>query len=166
MIMKPAIYLSALFSGLFLLTARPASAQDTKMFMKATFFKQGAVTGSAANVDGVGKGLIQLTNVSFNETAPTTADTYKDKGATKHEILKVSKKIDASSPQFLMAFSNGEKLNEVLIEFTKQSKYGKETAFMTIRLSGSVVISAFKQNGDSETISFSYTEMTVTEPNP
>jgi type VI secretion system Hcp family effector len=164
--MKSAFYLSALFSGLLLLTARPAIAQDPKMYMKATFFKQGAVKGPVVNVNGVGNGLIQLTNVSFNETAPATADTYRDKGAAKHEILKVSKKVDASSPQFLMAFSNGEKLNEVLIDFVKPSRTGKETIFMAIRLTGSLIISAFKQNGDSETISFSYTEMTVTEPNP
>jgi type VI protein secretion system component Hcp len=65
-----------------------------------------------------------------------------------------------------MAFSNGEKLNEVLIHFAKPNPQGKEGVFMIIRLAGSVLISAFKQNGNSETISFSYTQMTVTEPNP
>ncbi len=163
--MKSAFYLSALFSGLFLLTARPASAQDTKMFMKAAFFKQGAVTGPMINVDGIAKGLIPLTNVSFNESAPATADTYRDKGATKHEILKVTKNVDGSSPQFMTAFSNGEKLNEVLIYFAKVEK-SKFSLIMTIKLTGQVLISAFKQNGISETISFSYTEMTVTEPTP
>jgi type VI secretion system Hcp family effector len=164
--MKSAFYLSALLSGLLVLTARPASAQKTDMYMKATFSKQGAVTGPGVIVDGVGKGFIPLTNVSFNETAPPTADTYRDKGTNKHEILKVSKKVDATSPQFLMAFSNGEKLNEVLIHFAKPNPQGKEGVFMIIRLAGSVLISAFKQNGNSETISFSYTQMTVTEPNP
>jgi type VI secretion system Hcp family effector len=163
--MKPAFYLSALFSGLLLLTARPASAQETKMFMKAVFFKQGTVTGPVVSIDGIGKGLIPLTNVSFNETAPTTAATYRDKGAAKHEILKVSKKVDGSSPQFLTAFSNGETFNEVLIYYANVGK-NSIGVFMTIRLSGQVLISAFKQNGDSETISFSYTEMTVTEPAP
>ena len=162
--MKSAFYLSALFSGLLLLTARQATAQATKMYLKATFFKQGPVTGSTANVDGVGTGFVELTNASFNETAPATAGTYRDKGAAKHEILKVTKKGDASSAQFLMAYSNGEKLNEVLINFMQPDKYGKEQVFMTVRLTGSVLISAFKQNGNSETISFSYTEMTVTEP--
>jgi type VI secretion system Hcp family effector len=163
--MKSAFYLSALVSGLLLLTARPAFAQETKMYIKAVFFKQGAVTGPVVSVDGIAKGLIPLTNVSFNETAPATADTYRDKGANKHEILKVSKNVDGSSPQFMTAFSNGEKLNEVLIYFAKADK-SKFSLIMTIRLSGEVLISAFKQNGISETISFSYTEMTVTEPPP
>ena len=164
--MKSAFYLSALFSGLVLLNARPASAQKSKMYLKATFFKQGAVTGSTAKVNGLGTGFIELTDASFNEPAPATTDTYRDKGAARHEILKVSKKGDASSAQFLTAFSTGEKLNEVLIEFTQPDKTGKEQVFMTVRLTGSVLISAFKQNGNSETISFSYTEMTVTEPKP
>jgi type VI secretion system Hcp family effector len=155
-------YLSALFCSLLFLTARPVSAQEPKMFLKATASKQGSITGSASD-DISFKSLIRLTNVSFNEAAPANADTYRDKGATKHEILKVSKKVDNLSPQFLMAFSNREAFSEVIIEFVQPNSIGKPVAFMVIELGGNVSISDFKQNGDSETISFSYTRMTVTE---
>jgi len=168
--MKSAFYLSALFCGLLLLIARPASAQGTKMFMKAIFFKQGAITGEAVIKEGILTGFLPLTNVSFNESAPSTAAVYHDKGAIKHEVLKVSKKVDASSPQFLTAFSNSESFSEVLIDFDQTGKDGKGkdklVVFMTIKLGGGTFISDFKQNGNSETISFSYTEMTVTEPTP
>jgi type VI protein secretion system component Hcp len=93
---------------------------------------------------------------------------YRDKGVNKHEILKVSKKVDDLSPQFLMAFSNNETFNEVLIDFANEDRSRNGTdklaVFMSITLTGRVLISDFKQNGNSETISFSYTKMTVTEP--
>jgi len=166
--MKSALYLSALFSGFLLLAARPVSAQETKMYMKAIASKQGEIKGEVVPGDAIFKGLIRLTNVSFNESASATGDVYRDKGVNKHEVLKVSKKVDDLSPQFLMAFSNNETFNEVLIDFANEDRSRNGTdklaVFMSITLTGRVLISDFKQNGNSETISFSYTKMTVTEP--
>jgi hypothetical protein len=61
--MKSALYLSALFSGFLLLAARPVSAQETKMYMKAIASKQGEIKGEVVPGDAIFKGLIRLTNV-------------------------------------------------------------------------------------------------------
>jgi len=161
--MKSAFCLSVLFCSLLLLTARPVSAQKTFWFMKATASKQGLIKGATPD-NSFNKDYIQLTNVSFNEEAPATADTYRDKGATKHEILKVSKKADNLTAQFLIAFSNHEMFSEVVIELLENNKLGTAVPVMILTLTGHVYMSDFKQNGDTETISYSYEQMKVTEP--
>jgi type VI secretion system Hcp family effector len=161
--MKSIRCFSAVLSIALCYSGHPASAQDVKMYLKAVSVKQGAFKAPPGRFEVVGEGYIPLTNVSFNEQTPADAPHYKDKGVTQRQTLKVTKPVDASSPQFLSASMNNEAFTSVILKFVKPEKAGKEVVFMTLTLTGAS-ISDFRQNGNSETISFKYTEMKLDEP--
>jgi type VI secretion system Hcp family effector len=161
--MKSIRYFSAILSIALFCAGLTASAQEVKMFLKVTGAKQGAFKASPEKNDLTGDGYIRLTNVSFNEQTPADASNYKKNGVIQHQTLKVTKPLDASSPQFLQASMNHEAFTSVILKFLKPEKSGKEVIFMTLTLANAS-ISDFSQNGNSETISFKYTEMKLEEP--
>jgi type VI secretion system Hcp family effector len=161
--MKSIRCFSAVLSIALFCAGHPASAQDVKMYLKAVSVKQGAFKAPPGKIEALGEGYIPLTNVSFNEQTPADASHYKDKGVTQRQTLKVTKPVDASSPQFLAASMNHEAFTSVILKFVKPEKTGREVVFMTLTLTGAS-ISDFSQNANSEIISFKYTEMKLDEP--
>jgi type VI secretion system Hcp family effector len=159
---------SVLLSAVLLTAIPTASAQYAKprMFMKAIGSKQGQFNSSPSGESEAGKGFFELKDVSFNEETPAVADQFKNKGTVQHQTIKVSKNVDAASPQLLEASLTGEVFKSVVISFRHLSLIKENlVTFMTITISNATIAS-IKQNGNSETISLNYEKMKVEEPNP
>jgi len=161
--MKSIRYFSVVLSIALFSALHPVSAQVIKMFIRVETAKQGVFKPTPKTPNLLGDGFIELTNVSFNEETPADAPHYKDKGVTQHQTLKITKQVDAASPQFLMASMNNEALSSVILKFIRPNEVGTVSIFMTLTLKGAS-ISDFKQNGSSETISIKYSEMKLEEP--
>jgi len=165
--MKSIRYFSVVLSIALFSALHPVSAQEAKMgvrmYVRVVGAKQGVFKPTPKTPNLLGDGFIELTNVSFNEETPADAPHYKDKGVTQHQTLKITKQVDAASPQFLMASMNNEAFSSVILKFIRPNEVGTVSIFMTLTLKGAS-ISDFKQNGSSETISIKYSEMKLEEP--
>ena len=138
-------------------------------YLQITGTTQGKIEGSCQIQGHQGTILVQAEETLIE--IPRNPQTGLPMGKRVHGPFKITKQFDKSSPKIFQALTSGEQLTEVLLEFTRISKAGKEEKYYTIKLQNAIVVAVRKwvpncldqtksQLGHMEDVSFTYEHVT------
>jgi type VI secretion system secreted protein Hcp len=160
----------ALCVGLFFwLFGVPASFGAVPAFMNIDGQTQGHIGGDS-NAPGH-EGEIEITSYEWGVHQSAGPAAGKPSGKEGHQDLKVTKRIDSSTPKLLTAFDSNEVFTNFRLEFVR-TEDGNTVNYFTIELTGAQImaIRQVKLNSDnpandwaSEMESLYFTYDTITE---
>lgn len=144
-----------------IMAERPAvsAGAATAGIVHITMTVTGPRTGQFKGDDGAGRaGAITVLAYQYELDASTAGTSGSGGGAGKvtHKPVTITHLLGGSSPEFLFAAATGEDL-EVVIDFSKTDKAGKESVFYRVTLTDATVTQVKQySSGDSvrEDISF------------
>ncbi len=80
------------------------------------------------------EGTIEVTSFEYEVASPRDAATGLPTGRRQHEPIKVTKRVDQSSPMLFQALVTNENLPSFELRFYRPTREGREEQFYTVRL--------------------------------
>ena len=133
------------------------AATTTQIFMKVVGAKQGAFLGDAMTRAQAGQ--IIVGTYDFDVTVPFDQATGQSSGRHRYRPITVTKALNGSSPQFLVALATNENLRSVTINFWHVTNHGTSVNFYRVTLTNAHVteVRQFPSGGETiEAISFTF----------
>ena len=101
--------------------------------------KQGKIEGSCTQ--GGREGTILVQGFDHNVTIPSDLQTGLAVGKRVHDMFKIVKEFDKSSPLLYQALVNGEHMKSVVVKWYRISPTGTEEHYFTITLEDAIIVS-------------------------
>lgn len=133
------------------------AATTTQIFMKVVGQKQGAFLGDSTARGQAGQ--IIVGTYDFDVTVPFNAATGQSSGRHQYRPITVTKALNGSSPQFLVALATNENLKSVTINFWHVTNQGRSVNFYRVTLTNAHVteLHQFPAGGETiEAVSFTF----------
>ena len=140
-------------------------------YLRLTGDIQGEINGSVTQAGREDSIMV----IAFNHEveSPRNATSGLATGKRQHKPLIITKEIDKSTPLLMNALTNNENLSEVILQFWRPSRSGKEFQFYTIELTNARIVDIHQemlnnkypenmQHAEREHISFVYQKITWT----
>jgi type VI secretion system secreted protein Hcp len=140
-------------------------------YVSITGEKQQKIKGSSEVQGHKEKILVQ--GVEHLIDIPKSQQTGLPVGKRIHQGMTLTKEVDMSSPLLFQALNEGEQLKEVVLQFYRITKEGKEENYYSIKLENAALVSIrtwvpnvllpdFKQMGHMEDVVMTYRKITWT----
>ncbi|HVH64634.1 MAG TPA: type VI secretion system tube protein TssD [Candidatus Acidoferrum sp.] len=140
------------------------AATTTQIFMKVVGQKQGVFLGDSMTRAQAGQ--IVVGTYDFDVTVPFNAATGQSSGRHQYRPITVTKALNGSSPQFLVALATNENLKSVTINFWHVTNQGRSVNFYRVTLTNAHVteVHQFPSGGETiEAVSFTFQKIEQTD---
>lgn len=140
------------------------AATTTQIFMKVVGAKQGAFLGDSTARGQTGQIIVET--YDFDVTVPFNAETGQSNGRHQYRPITVTKALNGSSPQFLVALATNENLKSVTINFWHMTSRGASVNFYRVTLTNARVTEVHQLPSGGETIeavSFTFQKIEQTD---